>query len=569
MMRLVIIIILLFGINAITIASSIGTPTLLDTITRYQLQLLLNGPKTHILIKNKVIVSGPDDSRLIGHLFPLKGKFVYVGAYKLPDTNRVTFENCNFYRTQTFFAEGNVIKFSLINCKSGNTIFFLNCNMRMYSQSSSNINFLFFESSINEMKIIESQQVVVGVWKTKVLRDVLLANCKINSINLIESEVGRLSVSNCEFLDDNERELSVGVSIKDSDIKHVVLSKLNIGSMSLKNTQVSHSFTVDSFAIKRFISMYQSSLPPQTTNLSWDIIAGNKLCYFINDTTLFNQSSPLYSKYHYDELVNNYKQFLDIYKVRGDIESANACYIEMKDLETKRKKYVYENEGGVSNWLMWQLNVFLKFFAEYGTSPVRSIIVSFWVVLIFAGFYFFTYSEWDKIDRAMLMSKSNKMIHYFKSEQRLEDFYSEDVKEEFESYQKFKNNIKESKEHLPFFFNVLLKPLYHIAQIKHTFKSWSYRRMEILSGRWIDLSNTRKIVVGTTVLIGLMGYLGYLFIVRSLNSLILSLNTFTTLGFGEIPVTGLSRYVAILEGFLGWFLLSIFSVSLIGQILQS
>lgn len=53
----------------------------------------------------------------------------------------------------------------------------------------------------------------------------------------------------------------------------------------------------------------------------------------------------------------------------------------------------------------------------------------------------------------------------------------------------------------------------------------------------------------------------------SVNAFSLSLNTFITLGFGSIPTTGIARYVCIFQGFLGWFLLSIFTASLIGQIL--
>jgi len=55
---------------------------------------------------------------------------------------------------------------------------------------------------------------------------------------------------------------------------------------------------------------------------------------------------------------------------------------------------------------------------------------------------------------------------------------------------------------------------------------------------------------------------------RSLmNAFTLSLNSFVTLGFGTIPTTGLARYVCILQGFLGWFLLNIFTASLINQVL--
>ena len=38
--------------------------------------------------------------------------------------------------------------------------------------------------------------------------------------------------------------------------------------------------------------------------------------------------------------------------------------------------------------------------------------------------------------------------------------------------------------------------------------------------------------------------------------------------FGEIPIKGLPRYLAIIQGFIGWFMLTIFSVSLISQLLN-
>lgn len=50
------------------------------------------------------------------------------------------------------------------------------------------------------------------------------------------------------------------------------------------------------------------------------------------------------------------------------------------------------------------------------------------------------------------------------------------------------------------------------------------------------------------------------------NAVTLSINAFTTLGFGNIPTHGLARYLCIIEGFIGWFLLSIFTVALINQV---
>ena len=57
------------------------------------------------------------------------------------------------------------------------------------------------------------------------------------------------------------------------------------------------------------------------------------------------------------------------------------------------------------------------------------------------------------------------------------------------------------------------------------------------------------------------------FLLSLINALMLSLNAFVTLGFGTIPTTGLARYVCIIQGFIGWFLLSIFTVALINQVL--
>ncbi|MEQ9306552.1 MAG: hypothetical protein RJQ14_21745, partial [Marinoscillum sp.] len=64
----------------------------------------------------------------------------------------------------------------------------------------------------------------------------------------------------------------------------------------------------------------------------------------------------------------------------------------------------------------------------------------------------------------------------------------------------------------------------------------------------------------------IFGLLGYL-VLAIINAFTLSLNSFVTLGFGQIPTYGVARYVCIIEGFLGWFLLSLFSVALINQVI--
>jgi len=63
-------------------------------------------------------------------------------------------------------------------------------------------------------------------------------------------------------------------------------------------------------------------------------------------------------------------------------------------------------------------------------------------------------------------------------------------------------------------------------------------------------------------------FITWVFFLSFVNALTLSINSFVTLGFGNIPTKGAARYVCIIQGFIGWFLLSIFTVALINQVLS-
>lgn len=95
-----------------------------------------------------------------------------------------------------------------------------------------------------------------------------------------------------------------------------------------------------------------------------------------------------------------------------------------------------------------------------------------------------------------------------------------------------------------------------------------FDKTDILKGKWVDLPKNIKIL--TSIFMGLWIFILLCFdlFIKFINALTLSLNTFTTLGFGEIPTKGLPRYLTIIQGFIGWFMLSIFSVSLISQLLN-
>jgi len=112
-------------------------------------------------------------------------------------------------------------------------------------------------------------------------------------------------------------------------------------------------------------------------------------------------------------------------------------------------------------------------------------------------------------------------------------------------------------------------PLYYFWVLKHKLVTTTFDRIEILDGPWSPLTTKRKFMAGTIVTLSIILYIVYVIIAKGINSILLSLNTFITIGFGEIPMKGLSMYVAIIEGFLGWFMLAIFSITLLTQVLQN
>jgi hypothetical protein len=150
----------------------------------------------------------------------------------------------------------------------------------------------------------------------------------------------------------------------------------------------------------------------------------------------------------------------------------------------------------------------------------------------------------------------------------IHEVYLEEKEAELMTYEEFKTNIENAEKKVPRFFTWSAYPLYKWAISGTQLSAGILRRIDILQGTWTDLPEERKWWKGILLTGAFIIALIYDLIIKMLNALMLSINTFTTLGFGEIPIKGLPRYLAIIQGFIGWFMLTIFSVSLISQLLN-
>jgi len=263
------------------------------------------------------------------------------------------------------------------------------------------------------------------------------------------------------------------------------------------NSDVDERMTFKNCVFGGLVSFSNFTFPGDIL-LRWDQLGGERISRFVRsqklDRTLGgfvvhesfipSRNAGVENRDNFEDIMKSYQVLYNNYKVTGDIESANQCYSEMKDVQTRRLKYLFGQQATFQSFFRWQLALLMKFYANHGTDPARAIVVSVWVVMLFGIFYFFFPSDWDTTSKAKLIS-------------RYKDFIEKNEK----GYVK------------PFFA------------------------------------------------------LGGGFLVSLLNAMTLSLNSFITLGFGTIPTHGIAKYFCVIEGFIGWFLLSIFTVALINQVL--
>ena len=86
---------------------------------------------------------------------------------------------------------------------------------------------------------------------------------------------------------------------------------------------------------------------------------------------------------------------------------------------------------------------------------------------------------------------------------------------------------------------------------------------------WSLLTVFEKIYSGILIALIIISFVIYILVVKFINSFILSLNSFVVIGFGTLPEKGLAMYLSIIEGIIGWFLLMIFTITLLSQVLQN
>ena len=367
-------------------------------------------------------------------------------------------------------------------------------------------------------------------------------------------------------------------SINKEDIDFSIQSKFN--SITIDSTFIKNGIKLSGIDINNYFEITNSNIggfeidgtnfPPSNTYLPFNQITKKLSVYNYEDNQpyfgLTNQDFQ--NKEKYDRLIASYAKLLSVYKSRSEMDSYNACYIEMRNKQTAFSKFIYTNNKSFSNYIVYQLNVFMRVFSDYGTKPTKAIIFSIYVILLFALIYLFFPNSWDKHGKNRIIDRYTFFMKYMNKDAGIHEVYLEDQQEELMQYDEFKSVVESYGKTVPKFFAITALPLYKWAVSGTRLSASFLKRIDIMKGTWQNLPAHQRFWKSILLVSAFLVAIVYDIFIKMLNALMLSINTFTTLGFGEIPIKGLPRYLAIIQGFIGWFMLTIFSVSLISQLLN-
>ncbi len=299
--------------------------------------------------------------------------------------------------------------------------------------------------------------------------------------------------------------------------------------------------------------------PERATTMRWAQFAGYKIT--VSDTV---NGRNVTEEDDYEMLLKTYSFFYNIYGKNWQDGSKNDCYVEMKTVQTRWLGLTYQRQPTFTNWLVWQLNIFLETFCKYGTEPVMAIQYSLWVLFLFAMFYFIFPSQPETAGGVRFTHTFYDLAAHKESRQK-----------QWATIETERAALEKSHSTAPALVRAIGTPFYYGHILQYQLRLWGVKQSEYaqnLQKRWDETrhspDNGERLSVLATAVLYFGGLLLIAAAIRAINALALSLNAFVTLGYGEIQAIGVARYLAVLEGALGWFLLSIFSVSLISQILQ-
>lgn len=339
-------------------------------------------------------------------------------------------------------------------------------------------------------------------------------------------------------------------------------------SLDLQNAAIGSNLEIKDTDISDYIFLSGLNANPLGSKIEWSDIAGKLAVIHPKEHELYHYGDRATMPYRFfDELFGCYSTVYNIFKSQGNRYSTNQCFIEWKNVETEYLHQTYQKTDDLNVYFTYWMNVFMGYFCDYGTNPFRSLYLSAVVLLIFAGIYFFLPFQFGYQGQDFYTALK-LYLNYFKNPSELLNHLKtqkEKPLERYDSLLQYRSALKESKA--PFYMYFLSLPDYLAWWMLKRNAHFSFQTIQFITNLKQG-SGFKKLMASFLFFMLILFFVFQNIFLRAFDCLAVSLNIFTTLGFGNTEIKGLPMYLIVLEGFSGWFLLSFFSLALFSQLIN-
>ncbi len=570
-----------------------------DSINLTGLLSLLKSGEDEIIISDYFIASDKEDETLLIDK-------VFFSEYDISINNpypvKVFFYNCTFHlknNSPLILSGLQTAKLNIVNCEFTGPVRFTNIfhdgNHPVLIENCIFKDDLLINGAISNSTAIKFNN---NEFSTSCFINIPSSNIKFNNCSFIantlkfderdneinhyqliieHNEAGLIELESNTFSNAGNDNL-FSINMEEVKVSELILLNNRLQTINLSYAEVEKSLLIDSLFVEDYIGIQNFDFPESNTNIPWYNIAGEKLAIFHAKGSgriipyQAKTNEQLANNLKYNDLLSAYTKFNSMYHNRGDINSANSSYVEIKDIETRRQAFIQEINPSLNNLINYKLNVFLRFFSDYATNPGKSLILSLWILLIFTILYMFTFSKWDGMNYRYYLNQYSLFSRYLTTEDTLEEVYTKENSDENHDIMEFLMKYKLMSRKTPRLLKLFGGPLHFLGKFRYKFIPGLIKLFNFHPGSWQSNSSImQKLWSGLMILVISLLFFSYTIIVKFINSLVLSLNSFIVVGFGTLPEDDklFAMYLSIIEGIIGWFLLTIFTITLFSQVLQN
>lgn len=308
----------------------------------------------------------------------------------------------------------------------------------------------------------------------------------------------------------NPRLFSLNVSDKKTEALYITDCQFYV-PVNFKGIFIPEEFTIDETKFYAGVDFTNAKINPALTQLQWSSLSSSLISSEEADDT------------QYQDIQNSYLILLDYFRAKNLPRDRKQCFVEYKDFERKHYgQHIFHGSAGekARNTVTYLFLSALRWTSNYSTDFIRTIWRTTLLIGIF-GIFYFLYNS---------LIYNNFKIYFFLRRN---------------NKGKYIRRIFKGTKHLLEKANRLFGATF----VEYTFAEKKYITKRLKTMSWMKFT--------------------WVYFIRELIvSFFASLNFFVTLGFAGVSLNGKLKYVAIIEGMLGWLILVILSAALVNSFIM-